>query len=54
MPKVYAKVNLERPPEYSNVDNFKINWSSIDDYRVVEKIGRGKYSEVFRGVNTVN
>ena len=32
----------------------KINWSPIDNYRVVHKIGRGKYSEVFEGVNTDN
>lgn len=27
---------------------------SQDDYEVVRKIGRGKYSEVFDGVNVVN
>ena len=25
-----------------------------DDYEVVKKVGRGKYSEVFEGINTVN
>jgi serine/threonine protein kinase len=25
-----------------------------DDYEVVRKVGRGKYSEVFEGVNCVN
>lgn len=25
-----------------------------DDYEVVRKVGRGKYSEVFEGVNAVN
>lgn len=25
-----------------------------DDYEVVRKVGRGKYSEVFEGVNIVN
>lgn len=25
-----------------------------DDYEVVRKVGRGKYSEVFEGVNSVN
>lgn len=28
--------------------------SNQDDYEVVRKIGRGKYSEVFEGVNVVN
>ena len=25
-----------------------------DDYEVVRKVGRGKYSEVFEGINIVN
>ena len=30
-------------------------WSrDQDDYEVVRKVGRGKYSEVFEGVNSVN
>ena len=28
--------------------------SNQDDYEVVRKVGRGKYSEVFEGVNIVN
>ena len=44
----------ERPPEYSNSDLLKIKWNSLDDYRVIQKVGRGKYSEVFEGVNTLN
>lgn len=29
-------------------------WGSISDYRVIQKIGRGKYSEVFVGVHSKN
>ena len=54
LPRTYASVNQERPPEYSNSDLLKINWSSIDDYRVIHKVGRGKYSEVYEGLNTQN
>lgn len=28
--------------------------SDQDDYEVVRKVGRGKYSEVFEGINTSN
>ena len=28
--------------------------NSQDDYQVVRKLGRGKYSEVFEGINIVN
>jgi casein kinase II subunit alpha len=55
IPREYAEVTTkERPPEYSNVKGFKVKWNSIDHYRVVQKIGRGKYSEVFSGVHVEN
>jgi serine/threonine protein kinase len=31
-----------------------LNFRDQDDYEVVRKVGRGKYSEVFEGVNTFN
>jgi serine/threonine protein kinase len=30
------------------------NYSVQDNYEIVRKVGRGKYSEVFEGFNTVN
>jgi len=47
--RVYADVNLTRPPSYWDYENYEIEWRSQDDYEVVRKIGRGKYSEVFEG-----
>jgi casein kinase II subunit alpha len=32
----------------------QFNFRDQDDYEVVRKVGRGKYSEVFEGVNTFN
>ncbi|TNV76964.1 hypothetical protein FGO68_gene874 [Halteria grandinella] len=54
LPRTYATINLLKPATYSSVDDFKLTWSSIENYRVIQKIGRGKYSEVFDGVNTEN
>ncbi|EME26414.1 cyclin-dependent serine/threonine protein kinase [Galdieria sulphuraria] len=51
--KVYADVNLKRPKEYWDYENFNIHWSDCDRYEIVKKIGRGKYSEVFRGVDVM-
>lgn len=49
--RVYADVNAQRPREYWDYDSFSIPWgSSIDDYEIVRKVGRGKYSEVFEGL----
>eukprot|EP01095_Lingulamoeba_sp_RSL-Kostka_P004435 TRINITY_DN1565_c0_g1_i1.p1 TRINITY_DN1565_c0_g1~~TRINITY_DN1565_c0_g1_i1.p1 ORF type:complete len:420 (-),score=100.34 TRINITY_DN1565_c0_g1_i1:1088-2347(-) len=52
--KVYADVNQHRPKEYWNYDSLVVNWGNQNDYEIVKKVGRGKYSEVFEGVNIVN
>lgn len=52
--RVYADVNVKRPRDYWDYENLSIEWSPQDDYEVTKKIGRGKYSEVFEGVNVVN
>eukprot|EP01102_Stenamoeba_stenopodia_P002655 TRINITY_DN12510_c0_g1_i1.p1 TRINITY_DN12510_c0_g1~~TRINITY_DN12510_c0_g1_i1.p1 ORF type:complete len:349 (-),score=56.39 TRINITY_DN12510_c0_g1_i1:89-1135(-) len=50
--RVYADVNLNRPKEYSDYENMIISWGrNQDNYEIVKKIGRGKYSEVFEGMN---
>lgn len=51
---VYTDVNIHRPPDYWDYDNLQVRWGNQDDYEVVRKVGRGKYSEVFEGVNIVN
>ena len=54
-PREYVLVNVnEKPASHSKVETFKIKWNSIDCYRVIQKVGRGKYSEVFSGLNTEN
>jgi len=49
--RVYADVNANRPKEYSNYDKLDVTWRDQDDYEIVRKVGRGKYSEVFEGVH---
>jgi casein kinase II subunit alpha len=62
--RVYADVNVQRPPEYWDYESLTITWGCVlivclgcaegfhalcsdqEDYEVVRKIGRGKYSEV--------
>ncbi|KAI8802334.1 CMGC/CK2 protein kinase [Cladochytrium replicatum] len=50
----YANANDERPKEYSDYDNMTIQWGSQDNYEIVRKVGRGKYSEVFEGINIIS
>jgi serine/threonine protein kinase len=33
---------------------YKFHSSNQDDYQIVRKLGRGKYSEVFEGINITN
>jgi casein kinase II subunit alpha len=52
--RVYTDVNVKRPREYWDYESLTISWGDQDDYEVIRKIGRGKYSEVFDGVNVRN
>eukprot|EP00512_Aurantiochytrium_limacinum_P002177 CAMPEP_0171495780 /NCGR_PEP_ID=MMETSP0958-20121227/6327_1 /TAXON_ID=87120 /ORGANISM="Aurantiochytrium limacinum, Strain ATCCMYA-1381" /LENGTH=356 /DNA_ID=CAMNT_0012029791 /DNA_START=439 /DNA_END=1509 /DNA_ORIENTATION=- len=52
--RVYADVNVHRPKSYWDYDSLTVTWGNQDDYEVVKKIGRGKYSEVFDGYNVRN
>ncbi|KAJ3113674.1 Casein kinase II subunit alpha [Phlyctochytrium bullatum] len=49
--RVYAHVNQEMPREYWDYDNLQIQWGGQENYEIVRKVGRGKYSEVFEGIN---
>ncbi|KAL4343795.1 hypothetical protein AHAS_Ahas11G0114100 [Arachis hypogaea] len=49
--RVYADVNVVRPKEYWDYETLNVQWGEQDDYEVVRKVGRGKYSEVFEGVH---
>ena len=51
---VYADVNVHRPREYWDYEALTVNWGDQEEYEVIRKIGRGKYSEVFEGMNVVN
>lgn len=47
----FADVNAKRPRSYWDYESLNINWNKPNDYEIVMKIGRGKYSEVFEGWN---
>merc|ERR1712225_58015 len=54
MARVYADVNANMPRSYWDYDSVSITWGVLENYEVVRKIGRGKYSEVFQGINVIN
>ena len=49
-----ADVNVQRPREYWDYEALAVSWGDQEDYEVIRKIGRGKYSEVFEGMNVAN
>lgn len=51
-PHRFANVNVGKPREYWDYDSLRISWSSPDRYVITQKIGRGKYSDVFLGEDT--
>lgn len=52
--RVYADVNTHRPREYWDYESHVVEWGLQDDYQIVRKLGRGKYSEVFEAINITN
>lgn len=52
--RVYREANTKEPSEYWEYENLAISWGTQDNYEVIRKVGRGKYSEVFEGMNTSN
>ncbi|CAA3002971.1 casein kinase II subunit alpha-2-like [Olea europaea subsp. europaea] len=52
--RIYTDVNVIRPKDYWEYESLTVQWGEQDDYEVVRKVGRGKYSEVFEGVHTTN
>lgn len=49
--RVYADVNAHQPRDYWDYESFSATWGDQENYEIVRKVGRGKYSEVFEGVN---
>lgn len=49
--RVYQNALSEKPREYWDYDDLVIKWNSQEKYEIDHKVGRGKYSEVFLGVD---
>lgn len=48
--KVYADVLSTKPQSYWDYENINIKWNAQENYEIIKKLGRGKYSEVFLGI----
>jgi len=52
--RVYADVNERLGSQWYEYDNLIVSWGAQEHYEIVRKVGRGKYSEVFEGVNIIH
>ncbi|CAD6893113.1 unnamed protein product [Tilletia controversa] len=48
--RVYKDVNEKFGRTWWDYDNLAVQWGMQDNYEILRKVGRGKYSEVFEGV----
>lgn len=51
--RVYADVLASKPQSYWDYDDLNIKWNPQENYEIIKKLGRGKYSEVFLGIDLV-
>lgn len=49
--RVYADVLSTKPQSYWDYDDLNIKWNPQENYEILKKLGRGKYSEVFLGID---
>ena len=69
LPKYYANVCLDKGLEYYDYENYQLSFGFVfaflivnkhlhnrnqDDYEIIRKLGSGKYSGVFEGVNILD
>ena len=54
LPRLYANAALSRGESFYKFEDIKVNWGRQDDYEILYNLGRGKYSEVFKGINIIN
>jgi len=52
-PKYYHDINLKVKSEQYDYENLEIEFGQLENYEVVRKIGRGKYSDAFEGINVL-
>lgn len=50
-PRLYADVAAVKGEDYYVPEKIDITWGHQDDYEIIDHLGKGKYSEVHKGVN---
>lgn len=50
----YRDACIKNSPDYYDYEHYEPKWGQSDTLEVIRSLGRGKYSEVFKGINTTN
>ncbi|OMJ87904.1 hypothetical protein SteCoe_10317 [Stentor coeruleus] len=50
-PRLYSEVNLMKSEEELNLSSVQITWGKQENYEILRKLGRGKYSDVYEGLD---
>lgn len=51
--KVYPDVLASKPADFWNFESYEPTYDDVEHYSLTQKLGRGKYSEVFEGISDV-
>ncbi|OMJ81699.1 hypothetical protein SteCoe_17749 [Stentor coeruleus] len=53
-PRLYSDVNASKPQEDIDLSSVQIIWGKQENYEILRKIGRGKYSDVYEGLDMIS
>lgn len=52
--RLYSEVNLHKPAEEIDYSSVVISWGKQENYEILRKLGRGRYSDVYEGLDIIN